>query len=374
MLWLRLILLWLCGSALVVAMPGVGYACVYGTRFEVSEVHANGLVRLRWQCLNKVCSDKDFPMPLRVVDAATMADIPGEEVWSHGVGTSAVTIFWRPSDPLLEGRTYRVRDLSSRVEGKADFVVLPAIEWATTDELEVWARLDTADTKLGGDISCPARYPRQRCSPDEPPEPREVALQTLERTIMWVSAEVASPRRSSPPVKAKAVFWRKGDAPGDLESAAWGLYLGRQSFEEQAPHYCYRAAVQNLLDGTEREWEGCLEHGDLPALETRERDPELISQETIKCLEPPAGLETEWCKQSLMSCEQQGELPQNQCEPVRQRCSEQEPTDADAGAGASKPSRNGGCSVPHTSSKGSPRLLLLASLALLALRARRRAA
>ena len=52
--WHRFIEASLCGSALFLALPANVYACTYGTKLDIAEVHANGLVRLQWQCLNNM--------------------------------------------------------------------------------------------------------------------------------------------------------------------------------------------------------------------------------------------------------------------------------------------------------------------------------
>lgn len=372
MLWRRLIHASLLGSLLSVALPAGVYACVYGTWFNVEAAPANGLVRMRWHCPNRKCGDKELPNPLQIVDAETMANVAGEIVWSHGMGTQAMTVFWRPSESLVEGRNYRVLGVEESIERKPTFAVTPAVTWASTDQLEASANLDTEVSIDAGDITCPARYKRTTCSADAPPSPTDVTLDTLERRIAWLSAGLTSAAGRTPPRKEKAVFWREGDEQPDLASMPWGLDAGRQRFDEQAARYCYRVAAHNLLDGSEREWEGCLEHGDLPALEAHDRDDELIAKETARCSEPPSGLENEWCEQSLIACREGVQPPPSFCENVEKRCSESSDASNMADAGDEQTRRKSGCSMAPAPSTGAPWLLLSAALALFALRRRRR--
>jgi len=293
-----------------------------------------------------------------------MTKVPGEPVWSHGEGTGAVTIYWRAHDSLVAGRTYRVLDVPSSVDGETEFVASPAVTWATTDELAVRTRAETNITIASGDISCTSRYTVRRCSLNDPPSPSEVNLYTLERTVMWFSAEVGAEAGQAPPLKQKVVYWRDGDAPADLAAEEWKLDIGQQRFDDQAERYCYRVAVHNLLDASEREWEGCREHGDLPALEAHERDDEAIARETQKCSEPPEGLEQAWCEQFLIACQDESTPSQVDCEEVSRRCSEQPK--------AAPPPPAAGCSVHQAPTTPPLTLPLTAAFALLALRRRKK--
>src|SRR5262245_58382365 len=110
----RRLCVWLCAFATLLAAPGAAYACIFGVDFRIADVPANGLVQLRWRCHSYYCSDKDVPKPLRIVEAASMAEVPGAVVWSHGEGTMDVDIFWKSTEPLVDGRTYRVLDVAAQ--------------------------------------------------------------------------------------------------------------------------------------------------------------------------------------------------------------------------------------------------------------------
>lgn len=188
-------------------------------------------------------------------------------------------------------------------------------------------------------------------------------------------------------MKQRAVYWRDGDAPVDVASKPWSLDAGSERITEGAPRYCYRSAVQNLLDGSERVWEGCLEHGDLPELTTRPASRAEIASDTERCADPPEGYEKEWCDQSTLACQREFKPMQLNCEGVSKRCKpkpESEDPVADAGAPSgdageprkarTRAARDSGCNVSDGPSGGSSPLLLLATaFAAAALRRRMRA-
>ncbi|HKU41485.1 MAG TPA: hypothetical protein VJR89_25185 [Polyangiales bacterium] len=372
--------------AWISALPAATRACQYGVRFSVEDVPANGLVQLTWLCLDRFCTQEYVPNPLRIVDAETMADVPGTVVWTQGAGTMVLNVFWRPAAPLVVGRSYHVGDLPEYVSS-SEFTALPAVQWLSTAELEFEAALEITGGLVAGDVTCPLRYPQTRCPPNEKPSPSVAPLRTRWQTSLWLGAYATHSMISRvPPLKRRSVYWREGEAPPDLHSKPWSLGEPEPRFTEQAVRYCYRSGVQNLLDGSERVWEGCLEHGDLPPLDTREAARAEVMPETEQCAEPPAGYENEWCEQSMLACQREYTKPSPaDCENVAKRCAAMpEPADdEDAGASEDDPPesrrarrpapRYSGCSVPVGPTGGSPQLLLLAALAAAAILRRKRA-
>jgi MYXO-CTERM domain-containing protein len=379
---------WLCGLSAVLVLPEAVSACVYGTDFLIGAPRANGLVELTWRCRDRYCSEQDVPNPLRIVDAGTMEEVSGAVVWTHGEGTMVVHVFWRPTQPLAAGRTYRILDLQAYAAGKNEFTASPEVTWVKTEDLDLHTDLDYVEDRAAGEISCPARYERSRCFPATEPSPKDATVYTRLQGHLWISAYATHPSESVPPLKRRAVYWRDGEAPVDVSSRAWSLDQGSKRITEGATRYCFRTAVQNLLDGSERVWEGCMEHGDLPELTTREASREEVARDTEGCAEPPAGFEKEWCEQSTLACERDYAKPaQSDCENVARRCAglqerDDRADDDDAGSpdgdvGEPRDLRasgaRSGCNVavgPHGSS--SPLLVLATAFAAAALLRRKR--
>jgi hypothetical protein len=305
------------------ARPEVASACLYGVRFEIAEVRANGLVQLGWHCNGHYCTSDIVPEAPRIVEADTGADVPGSVVWVYGAGTTDTSVFWQPAKPLVAGRAYRVADLASIDDGRTSFTALPEVTWPSTAELEIEAGLDVTESTAPGEISCEPRFKVLPCGPPrDEPSPELVSLHTRLQNVLWFGAFATHTSGTVPPLKRRSVFWRKGDAKPELTSKPWRLYGETGRFTETAEAYCYSHAVQNLMDGSERVWEGCLEHGDLPALVSRELSPQQIGEATVTCLEPPEGLEREWCEQSMLYCrgDRSPRLTQSDCDNVASRC------------------------------------------------------
>ena len=206
------------------------------------------------------------------------------------------------------------------------------------------------------------------------------------QTLLWFEASATHPIGPVPPLKHRTVFWRDGDAKPELASKPWSLRSEIGRFTETAERYCYSYAVQNVMDGSERVWEGCLDHGDLPALESRDRSPEEIGAATFICLEPPEGLEREWCEQSARLCsgERIPRPTEEDCDNVASRCAayedgEDESADPDAGTDSPDPrparkhdwgEADRGCSIHGPTDARSQPLLFATAIAALLLRRR----
>jgi len=377
-------------SCVAALAPEVASACQYGIRFEIAEVRANGLVQLTWHCNDRYCTSDIVPDAPRIVEADTDAEVPGSVVWVYGAGTTYTSVFWKPANPLDSGRTYRVADLASISDGKTSFTALPEVSWPSTAELELEASLDVNEGIAPGEISCKPRFQATQCGPrrDES-TPEVVSLLTRLQTVLWFEANARHSSGRVPPLKTRAVFWREGEPKPELTSKPWSLYPEAGRFTEPAEGYCYRYAVQNVIDGSERVWEGCLQHGELPALESRERSPQEIGEETVRCLEPPEGLEREWCEQSTVYCsgDRYPRLAQSDCDNVASRCAafgerDDEPIDVDAGTDTPEPRRaqkprwsaagDRGCSIHGRTGAQPPLLLLLAAATTVVILRRRR--
>jgi len=302
--------------------------------------------------------------------------VPGSIVWSTGAGAGTTTqrAFWRPAKPLVAGRSYRVADLPDYSHSQGEvFTVSPAMNWLTTEELEFKAGLEVGNDGVAGDISCDGRRVVVRCFPPQPAPPSTIiTLNTRWQTYLSFEALATHPETGRiPPLKRRTVRWRDGDERPDLASTAWVVSEPDARVTEQATRYCYHSAVHNLLDGSEREWEGCLDHADRPALETLDASPEQLADEVGRCKEPPAGLEKTWCEWSTLACQRESGMPQqSDCENVAKRCAadaEDAGTD-DANHGAhlagARAARDSGCSVTRGANGSSAMAWWLVSTAI----------
>lgn len=295
----------------------------------------------------------------------------GPLVETGPIMTEPFTIFWRPFEPFMPGKRYKVDTLDIPSGEARAFVIEIASEPVERTIDPAWLRLElhAQAGDHGAHTAC--------CENDDIPS-RCFAPRLVLSPELTVSVDASS----SSPYLRQLLF--QATSIDTMSSSTWsghGSELATLPFVMQKDQYCvqiqaYDAAAKSLVMLPER----CIENQPELFEDTLPKDPENIAAALASsgCHRPPEGFEEAWCESNRSTCFRVGwggcqhfdelcpDYPRSTSEPGSDTGIIDEP-DAGADAGM-KPSRDSsGCGCKVVSPVASPRWpLLLAGLALLA--------
>jgi hypothetical protein len=209
------------------------------------------------------------------------------------IAPTEIQLAWVPTAGWISGATYQFRALLRYRTGiTGSFSVAPTV---AADQVTLTTDL-SATEDYGEGVKCGRS--ETSCGPMDqyfyPNKARVAALSiTMNEDSTWSAQSVLSLEGTT--ADETVVTSEVGIAPITPE---WSIYITNRlptiAFKKQAEEYCYRVLARKLGQATKTVVaEGCLPHGELPALAPIE-DPMKFGFD--RCEGPPAGYETEWCQ------------------------------------------------------------------------------